>query len=775
MPTSPPTATAVLPTAVPTATLAPTAVPTVNTPPALAAAIEAAFDRAIQRGVLPGGVVVIRQQGAQLLSAAYGRSYAYESKTTRAAEPIAATPDTLYDFASLTKLFTATCVMRLVEQGRLDLDGPVAAHLPDFAANRKDTITVRQLLTHTSGLPALIELWKVAPTSEARLQRALAVAPLDPPGTTFRYSDLGFMALGKLVEEVAGQSLDSAVRAWISQPLRLQSVQFRPPVELKPRIAATEDQADPKRGLVWGEVHDPSAWSLGGVAGHAGLFGSAHDLATFGQAFLDGGEPLLASKTMAEMTRSQIGKLGWRGLGWELNETFYMSGLASPGTIGHTGFTGTSLVVDPRFGLVVALLTNRVHPTVDGPSVNPTRQAVSDAALVAARAAPAATPVLNAAPPAPKVLPGVDVLMGSARDLLKGRRIGLVTNATGRDSQGRSTIDVLFGDSSWRLVALFSPEHGIRGDAAAGQTVDTATDPQTGLAINSLYGETTRPTTAMVRDLDVLVYDIQDVGARVYTYTSTLLEVMRAGAEHSVPIVVLDRPDPIGGVEVEGTVLDQRFTSFVGAAPIAMRYGMTIGELGRYFNAELRVGCDLQVVQLRGWQRSMWLDDTGLPWVNPSPNLRSLSAAAVYPGTVLFEGTSLSEGRGTDRPFEWIGAPDLDATEWAARLNSAAMPGVRFSAARRTPDSSKHAGRECQGVSIELTDRNRVQPMALGVTMLGLCPAPLGFSDATFDRLAGTDQVRLALRSGTPPRDIVASWQPALEKFREVRARYLLY
>jgi serine-type D-Ala-D-Ala carboxypeptidase len=395
---APPTATAlptlaptVAPTAqpVPTATPVPTPtpIPTLATPPALAAAVDTALERAIARGALPSGSVVIRYQGAEWLRSASGNSFAFESKTKRAAEPIAATPDTLYDFASLTKLFTATCVMRLVEQGRVALDEPVARYVPMFGSAGKDRITVRQLLTHTGGLPAFIPVWQHEGTPEDRLRVALEVKPTDPPGSVFRYSDMGFIALGRLVDEVSGLPLDRAVRTWITEPLGLVSIAFLPSPELKPRIAATEVAAEPPRGLVWGEVHDPNAWSLGGVAGHAGLFGTARDLATFGQVFLDGGGALLRTETVAEMTRTQIGKPDARGLGWELDESFYMGRLASPGTYGHTGFTGTSLVIAPRYDLVVVLLTNRVHPSVDGPNMNSTRQAVSDAALAAAQAA----------------------------------------------------------------------------------------------------------------------------------------------------------------------------------------------------------------------------------------------------------------------------------------------------------------------------------------------------------------------------------------------------
>jgi uncharacterized protein YbbC (DUF1343 family)/CubicO group peptidase (beta-lactamase class C family) len=731
------------------------ALPTAAAPANLAAGIDAALQQAMASGATPSGVVLIRHRGAEILRAAYGHSLAFESKTTRAASPIDATADTLYDFASLTKLFTATCVLHLVEQDQVALDEPVARYLPDFKSNGKVAITVRQLLTHTSGLPALIELWKVAPGPEARRTRAIDIKPTDPPGRVFRYSDVGFMAVGWLVEAVSGLQLEQAVREWITQPLGLTSITFRPPEEQRQQIAATEDQADPPRALIWGEVHDPSAWSLRGVAGHAGLFGTARDLGAFGQSFLSGG--LLTRSTVAEMTTSQVPKLARRGLGWELEETFYMGRLASPTTFGHTGFTGTSLVISPEHDLVVVLLTNRVHPSVDGPSINPTRQAVSNAALVG---------VSKIAP----TLTGIDVLVRERADLLRGKRIGLITNVTGRDAQGQSTIDVLFGHKEWTLAALFSPEHGIRGDLAAGASVDESTDDATGLPIHSLYGATTRPTPAMLRDVDVLVYDIQDVGARTYTYISTLLEVLQAG----LPVLVLDRPNPIGGVAVEGPVLDPRFASFVGPAPIAMRFGMTIGELARYFAGELVPQANLSVVPLQGWRRDQWFDQTGREWISPSPNLRSLAAATVYPGMVLFEGTTLSEGRGTDRPFEWIGAPGIDAAAWATRLNAAGLAGVRFGPAARTPESSKHAGKPCPGVLIDIVDRARLQPLTMAVTMLATAPR-FDYDAATFDRLAGSDLFRLALLAGTPPGEIVASWQPALDAFRTIRSRYLLY
>jgi uncharacterized protein YbbC (DUF1343 family) len=364
---------------------------------------------------------------------------------------------------------------------------------------------------------------------------------------------------------------------------------------------------------------------------------------------------------------------------------------------------------------------------------------------------------------------GMDVLMAQSKEVLKGASIGLVTNQTGKDSGGSSTIDLLHQEKSWTLKALFSPEHGIRGEADAGATIDSGSDAQTGLPVYSLYGDTVRPTAKMLQGIDTLVYDIQDVGARVFTYTSTLLEVMQA----DVRVVVLDRPDPINGVAVEGPVLDPRCASFVGPAPIALRYGMTIGELARLFNGELGVHCDLDVVALSGWSRDSWLPEQR--WVNPSPNLRSLAAATLYPGTVLVEGTNLSEGRGTDRPFEWLGAPWVDSEAWQDRLSRLVLPGVRFEPADRTPSSSKYAGQKCHGLLLTITDRQALQPVALGVALISTAGSNLQFADATFDGLAGTDQLRTALQAKTPVADIVASWQPALEAFKRTRAKYLLY
>lgn len=349
------------------------------------------MQRAISANTTPGAVVTIRHKGAQILLAAYGLSRKYASATELSEDPIAATIDTFYDLASITKLFTTTCVMHLVEQGKLTLDEPVATWLPDFAAGGKEAVTLRQLLTHTSGLPADVWLWKLAPTPVERMQRELTTPLSAPPDTRYLYSDLGLIAIGHLLERLTDARLDAVIRDTVTRPLGLGQTLFQPTDQLRPSVAATEYETDPNRGMVWGEVDDPNAWSLGGIAGHAGLFSTARDLARFGQMYLQRGTidgvRLLADDTVAEMTRNQIGKLGWRGLGFELNAPFYMGKLASGVTFGHTGYTGTSLVVDPRRDLVVVLLTDRVHPTANGPSINTLRMAVANAAMAAVDAA----------------------------------------------------------------------------------------------------------------------------------------------------------------------------------------------------------------------------------------------------------------------------------------------------------------------------------------------------------------------------------------------------
>ncbi len=379
------------------------------------------------------------------------------------------------------------------------------------------------------------------------------------------------------------------------------------------------------------------------------------------------------------------------------------------------------------------------------------------------------------------VRPGLEVLISDSIHLVRDRRVGLVTNHTALDRNGRHAIDVL-REGGVELVALFSPEHGIRGRAEAGERVESGVDEASGLPVHSLYGAIRKPTAEMLAGLDVLVFDIQDIGARYYTYVSTMALAMSAAAEQNLPFVVLDRPNPIGGRLVQGNVLEPEHASFVGLYPIPMRHGMTVGELARLFNAQFGIGAELHVVPAAGWRRGDWFDATGLPWVAPSPNMPSLESATHYPGTCLFEGTNLSVGRGTDRAFQQIGAPWLDGNALGERLNSRALPGVRFepvSFTPRAPGDRKFDGVPVSGVRWMVTDRETYDPTVAAVAALiearGLAGTNWEWRPAHFDRLAGTAALRSRIEAGEPVDAVIRDWRTERAAFRELRAAHLLY
>lgn len=379
-----------------------------------------------------------------------------------------------------------------------------------------------------------------------------------------------------------------------------------------------------------------------------------------------------------------------------------------------------------------------------------------------------------------KVTPGVEVLLDDQKELLKGKKVGLITNPTGIDSKMNSIVDLLHDDSDIELTALFGPEHGVRGDAQAGEYVESYIDEKTGLPVYSLYGQTRKPTPEMLENVEVLVFDIQDVGTRYYTYIYTMAYSMEAAKENNIPIVVLDRPNPLGGLSVDGPVLEPEFSSFIGMYPIPTRHGMTVGELASFFNEEFNIGADLSVVKMKGWRRSMDFDDTGLPFVLPSPNMPTVSTTFVYPATGLIEGTNLSEGRGTTKPFELIGAPFINSTNLAAELNSLSLPGVKFRAASFTPTSSKHAGKLSHGVEIYVTDRTEFDAVTTGLyiikTIHDMYPDDFEFlSNNFFDKLIGNDRVRTMILEGASVREITKTYQKELTEFKKVRKEYLLY
>ncbi|MCY8270680.1 DUF1343 domain-containing protein [Bacillus sonorensis] len=378
-----------------------------------------------------------------------------------------------------------------------------------------------------------------------------------------------------------------------------------------------------------------------------------------------------------------------------------------------------------------------------------------------------------------KVAPGIEVLMNK-KGMLKGKKAGLITNPTGVDSRLNSSIDLLHQDPDIELTALFGPEHGVRGDAQAGDKVESYIDEKTGLPVYSLYGDTRKPTPKMLKNIDVLLFDIHDVGTRFYTYIYTMAYAMEAAKENDIPFIVLDRPNPQGGIKVEGPVLDPNYSSFVGRYPIPLIHGMTAGELAKLFNQEFNIGADLTVVKMKGWKRRMSFEDTGLPFVLPSPNMPTVDTSAVYPGTGLIEGTNISEGRGTTKPFELIGAPFIKSTELAEKLNSLKLSGVRFRAASFTPTFSKHQNKLCHGVELYVTNRSAFQPVKTGISIIktihDLYPEDFQFlSSNNFNRLIGNGWVKTMIEEGASVEEIVKKYEAEQKRFMDIREKYLLY
>lgn len=786
------------------------------------AEMDAVINESIARHELPGAVVVVGRRGRVVWHKSYG---------ARAVEPQreGMTTETIFDLASLTKIVaTATSVMILIERGKVRLSDPLSRYIPEFKGEGRDRVTIELLLTHRSGLAPdfdLAEKWQGYDEAIKRLARERLRST---PGARFVYSDLNFIALGEVVRKASGMPLDEFARENIYEPLGMRDTGFRPNTALRARIAPTEKRSGQENYLgsnagslptaeasrwLRGEVHDPTAYRMGGVAGHAGLFSTADDLAIFCQMILNGGEyggaRILSPLGVATMTRPRaVADDGSaRGLGWDIASSFSSNrgDLFTPGSFGHTGFTGTSIWIDPATQTFVVFLSNRVHPDGKG-DVTPVRarvasivaSAITDAKTDEERASSArfATETLlslarfnaqNAganvasnlpAPADAEVLTGIDILERDNFKQLAGLRVGLVTNHTGRDHAGRQTIDVLReapASANVHLVALFSPEHGIRGQAD--EKVSDTKDEKTGLPVYSLYGETRRPKPEQLKDLDAIVYDIQDVGARFYTYISTLGYVMEEAAKAHLPVFVLDRPNPIGGLEVEGAIADADKLSFTAYHTIPVRHGMTVGELARLYNDDEKLNCDLRVVEMSNWTRAMWYDATGLTWVNPSPNMRSLTEAALYPGIGLLETTNLSVGRGTDTPFEVVGAPWLNGQKLATYLNARRIAGARFVPVRFTPSSSVFKGEECGGVNIVVTDRAQFRSVQTGleiaVVLRKLFPAD--WKVDAYARLLANGDTLERLKRGDSAEDIARSWQPKLEEFRRARARALIY
>jgi uncharacterized protein YbbC (DUF1343 family) len=606
--------------------------------------------------------------------------------------------------------------------------------------------------------------------------------------------------LGALVERVSGETLDAYTTEHIFGPLQMTRTRFVPPSTWRSKIAPT--QYDEKEHMLRGEVHDPTARRMGGVAGHAGLFSTGDDLAKFTQTLLNGGGGILSADTVAKMTSPEQPPAApvLRGFGWDIDSPFSSNrgDLLPVGSFGHTGFTGTSVWIDPTTQTYIILLTNAVHPRGKGNAIG-LRTKVATVVAAALALNPSEKEALrwksitgyNEAMSAARrmstrngtVKTGIDMLEAHAFDVLQAasgkKRVGLVTNQTGIDSQGLRTIDVLAKAPGVSLEAIFSPEHGVTGTldtTGIGNSVDAAT----GVPVYSVYGGTDaarRPPADVMKNLDAVVFDIQDAGARYYTYETTLGYFLEGAAQAGTELIVLDRPDPVTGSFVQGPVSDLGKENFTDYWTVPVRPGMTMGELAKMFNAERNINARLTVVPMEGWQRGDWFDSTGLVWVNPSPNLRSVTEAALYPGVAIIEGTNVSVGRGTDTPFELLGAPWMKSKELAAYLNARGIAGVRFVPVTFTPTASNYAGQMCSGVNIIVTDRNGFDAPELGME-LAAALRKLYTADFKIERmpeLLMNQSVYDALVAGQDPRRIAQEWQEGLEKFQKVREKYLIY
>ena len=751
--------------------------------------VDAIVNEAVQTNLIPGAVVLIGHNGQPVYRKAYGSRALIPAR-----EPM--TLDTIFDAASLTKVVATTpSIMKLFEQGKIRLDDPVTRYLPEFQGGKSD-ITIRLLMTHFSGLPPDVVLKPRWTGYDTGIQKAVTVTPIAPPGARFIYSDINFNLLGEIVHRLSGKMVAQFAHDEIYAPLGMSESGFQPGASLRARIAPTEldeDSGQPMRGA----VDDPTARYMGGIAGNAGLFTTADDLARYAEMLLGGGErqgvhifnPLTIKKFTEPASPADQPIL--RGLGWDVDSPFSSNrGELFPiGSFGHTGYTGTSMWMDPTTNTYVIILTNVVHPK-HGNSLTSFRGRIATAvaaryelqtsntvAITGYNETISGAGVHRVIARNGETLTGLDVLEQQGFASLKGQRIGLITNQTGLDRQGNRNVDQML-TAGVQVTELFSPEHGITGENDS--DVVSGRDSRTGLPVISLYQspEKRRLSPESLRHVDALVFDIEDVGARFYTYSCTMLYALQSAGAAGKPFYVLDRPNPVTGTHVEGPVLDRSLESFVGCYDVPLRHGMTFGELAAMANGELRWGAQLHVIKMMNWQRGDWYDSTSLTWVNPSPNMRSLNAALLYPGVAMLEAnTNYSVGRGTDAPFEQIGADWMQGSAVAKLLNARFIPGVRVYPTRLRPSASIFAGREIEGVRFVITDREAFDStrfgLELAVALNKLYPGKLDFEKCRF--LIGSPGVVAGLKNGT---DAGTLWNLADKEAQPFEARrrpYLLY
>jgi uncharacterized protein YbbC (DUF1343 family)/CubicO group peptidase (beta-lactamase class C family) len=772
-------------------------------------AVDALIQEQVNAGGITGAVLVVGHNGSVVHQKAFGlRAVSPRS------EPM--TLDTIFDLASLTKVVATTpSVMRLVQYGQLRLEDSVSRHIAEFAASGKDSITIRQLLTHFSGLKPDLDLAAPWAGRDTAFRMANDEKLQAPPGAQFVYSDINFIVLGELVERLSGLPLDKYAEDHIFLPLGMRHTRFLPPSSWKRKIAETLAIGDHQ--ILRGAVQDPTAERMGGVAGHAGVFSTAGDLALYAQALIDR-KKVLAPDIIEKMITPQQppNAMEVRGLGWDIDSPFSSNrgALLPVGSFGHTGYTGTSMWIDPYSNTYIILLTNSVRPRPANVPVISLRGRVATAVAAALNldvTSPSSEKFLSITGYSElassarhigarngHVLTGIDVLeqdnfaalkhdqkqdppQGCCAGMAQDRvvTVGVLTNQTGLDAKGNRTIDALAAAPGIKLAAIFSPEHGIFG-AVDTTAIDNTTDSPTGVPVYSIYGDSDakrRPPVEVLKTLDAVLVDIQDAGARFYTYETTLGYMLEAAAQANTEVIVLDRPNPITGSFVQGPLSQAALENFTNYRPLPVRHGLTMGELAQFFNAEGKIGARLRVIPMQGWLRGDWFDSTGIVWINPSPNLRSMNEAALYPGVALIEGTNVSVGRGTDTPFELVGAPWIKPRAFADFLNARLIAGVRFVPVTFTPTSGPFKGQACGGVNLIVTDRNVLDAPELGIE-LAAALIKLYPDDWKVDRILAilaNQDVFDALSRGDDPRNIAQSWQGDLQKFRELRTKYLLY
>jgi uncharacterized protein YbbC (DUF1343 family)/CubicO group peptidase (beta-lactamase class C family) len=739
--------------------------------PSVRKRIEAAVKEAIGLGQIPGAVVLVAVDGMVVYHEAFGQAQIEPEK-------VPMKKDTIFDMASLTKpCATALGYVILADEGKLNFRDRVGRWLPEFTGGGKENVTLLDLLTHTGGLDdsGLYDPKNPMVTTAKIFDLLWTKQLYAEPGTAYLYADYNYITLGKALENASGMTLDRFFATRIAAPLGLKDAGYLPPESKRGRIAATASGPDGK--MLRGWVHDPRASDMGGVAGHAGLFSTARDTFAIVQTLLDGGKRggkhLVSPAAAAAMTSVQS-PAGCRPrmIGWDSDPDGYgPRGDFFPfGGFGHTGFTGTSAWADKGTRTVVVILSNRVHPKGEG-SADPLRRRIAN--IVAGEVT---TRMPAFCRPAGKgVLTGIDVLEGEKFSRLAGRRIGLVTNLSVLNQRGETTLEVMRRAPGVLLAAIFTPEHGL--EVKLDDKIPSGGHEEMKVPVYSLYGDSLRPTQEQLKRLDILVVDLPDIGVRFYTYPATLGYCLEEAAKAGVEVMVLDRPNPITGLHVEGPLLSRERFSFTGYTSLPVRHGMTLGELGMLFNSENKIGAKLTVIRIKGWRRGMWFDETGLPWANPSPNIRNLTQAILYPAVGLLESTNMSVGRGTDAPFERFGAPWIDGAVLARELNAQRLPGIRFYPVSFTPNYGPCKDEVCHGCILQLLDRDAFRPILTGVTMASALNRLFGdkFRLAGLDNLLCAPEAREKIQLLVPPSEIVAGWRADEESFEDRREKFLLY